>query len=122
MCIFRNRRIRTVGALIGAAAVVLVTVLCLLDPPVYSTDVMGSGGELPFDGSYTVSLADARYGDVSIRYEEAVEDYFLHAEFRRSGDTVLTVVSPSGGKTEYDLHIERDTYALSKRSAGEQSG
>jgi len=119
VCIFRNKRIRTAGAVIGSAAVIVLTVLCLLNPPVYSTDVMGSNGEHPFDSSYTAYLADARYGDVSIRYEQAVEDYFLHAEFRRSGDTVLTLQSASGGKTEYDLHIERDTYELTKRSSGE---
>ncbi len=115
VAIFKNKKIQTVGAVIGAAAVIILTVLCLLNPPVYSTDVMGNNEEHPFDDSYTVSLADTRYGDVSIRYDEAVEDYFLHADLKRAGDTVLTMISPSGGKTEYDLHIERDTYDVTKR-------
>ena len=116
VAIFRNKKIRAVGAAIGAAAVVILTVFRLLNPPVYSADFMGSNEEHPFDDSYTVYLADARYGDVSIRYEKAVEDYFVHADFKRAGDTVLTMISPSGEKTEYDIHVERDTYELKKKS------
>lgn len=116
VAIFRNKKIRAVGAAIGAAAVVILTVFRLLNPPVYSTDFMGSNEEHPFDDSYTVYLADARYGDVSIRYEEAVEDYLVHADFKRAGDTVLTMISPSGEKTEYDIHVERDTYEVKKKS------
>ena len=113
--IFENKKIRIVGAVIGAVCVVVLTALCLLNPPVYSTDIMGNNEEHPFDDSYTVSLADTACGDVSIRYDEGMEDYFLHAEFRRSGDTVLTMTSPTGEKTEYDLHIERDKYEYTKR-------
>lgn len=117
VAIFRNKKVRTVGAVIGAAAVVILTALCLMSPPVYSTDVLGNNEEHPLDDSYTVSLADARYGDVSIRYDESLEDYMVHAELKRAGDTVLTITSPSGEKTEYDLHIERDTYEIAKRES-----
>lgn len=115
VAIFKNKKTQTAGALIGAAAVIIMTVLCLLNPPVYSADLMSNTEKHPFDETYTVSLADAKYGDVSIQYEEAFEDYLVHAEFKRSGDTVLTLVSPTGEKTEYDLHIERDTYEMTKR-------
>ena len=116
VAIFQNRKIRAVGAAIGAAAVIVLTVLCLLSPPVYSTEIMGSNEEHPFDDSYTAFLADAKYGDVSVRYEEALGDYAVHADFKRAGDTVLTLVSPTGEKTEYDLRIERDTYELTNRA------
>ena len=113
--IFSNKRIRIVGAALGAVAVIALTVICLLNPPVYSADIMSNTEKHPLDESYTVSLADAKYGDVSIRYDEGLEDYLLHADFRRSGDTVLTITSLTGEKTEYDLHIERDTYELTRR-------
>lgn len=113
--IFDNKKIKTVGAALGCAAVIAMTVLCFLKPPVYSTDIMSNGEEYRFDDSYTVSLADDRYGDVAIRYEESLQDYLLHADFKRSGDTVLTVVSPTGEKTEYDLHIERDRFDITKK-------
>ena len=93
--IFKNRAIKAVGAAVGGAAVIAITVFCLLNPPVY--------------------LADDSYGNVKIVYMEDVEDYMLHADFRKGGDTVLTVASPKGEKTEYDLHIERNSYEVTKK-------
>ena len=115
VAIFENKKIRTVGAARGALAVIVLTALCLLNPPVYSTEIFGNGEEHRFDDSYTVYLADEKYGNVEIRYLDSVEAYMLHADFKRSGDTVLTMVSPSGEKTEYDLHIERDTFEVTER-------
>lgn len=116
LVVFKNRKIKTIGAVIGGVAVIAITVICLLNPPVYSTEIMGNGEEYKFDDSYTAYLADDGYGDVEIRYDDALEDYMLHADFKRAGDTVLTLVSPNGEKKEYDLHIERDTYELTKRA------
>ena len=117
LMIFENKKIKAVGAAIGAAAVIVITVICLLNPPVYSTYIMSNGDEYVFDGSYSAYLEDEKYGSVRIEYVENIEDYMLHADFRRSGDTVMTLVSPDGTKTEYDLHIERDTYEITKRDA-----
>lgn len=114
VAVFKNKKIRIAGAALGGVAVIVLTILCLLNPPVYSTEIMGNGEEYQFDDSYTAYLADEKYGDVEIRYMDSVEDYMLHADFRRSGDTVLTMVSPSGEKTEYDLHIERTKCEITK--------
>jgi len=115
LAIFGDRRIRTVGAVIGLAAVVGITVLGLLDPPVYRAEIMGSNEEHVFDDTYAVSLADERLGSVEIVYLPEIEDYVVRAEFRRAGKTVLTLESPNGEKTEYDLAVERDTYELTPR-------
>ncbi len=116
VAIFDNKKIQTVGAAIGGVMVALITVVCLLNPPVYSTEIMGNGEDYQFDDTYTAYLSDKKYGDIEIRYVESFEDYMLHADFKRAGDTVLTLVSPAGEKTEYDLHIKRDTYKLTKRA------
>ena len=112
--IFENRVIKAVGAAISCAAIIAATVACLCNPPVYSTEIMGNSEAHPLDESYTVALADEKFGDVSIRYLDSVEDYMLHADFKRAGDTILTIVSPDGEKVEYELHIERTTYTLKK--------
>ena len=44
----------------------------------------------------------------------------LHADFKRAGDTVLTLVSPTGEKEEYDLHIERNKYEITRRLSDEE--
>lgn len=113
--IFDDRKIRTIGAAIGVTAVIVLTVIGLLNPPVYSTEIMGNNEEHTFDDTYQVSLADAKYGSVEIMYLDDIEDYMVHAEFKKAGRTVLTLESPSGEKTEYDLSIERDTYEITQR-------
>ena len=115
VAVFEDKKIRAAGAALGGAAVIALTALCLLNPPVYSTEIMGNGEEYQFDDSYTAYLDDEKFGSVEIRYFESVEDYMLHADLRRAGDTVLTLVSPDGEKTEYNIHIERDTYKISKK-------
>ena len=114
--IFRDKRIRAAGAAFGTLIVIVLTVLNLMNPPVYSTEIMGNNEEHPFDDSYTVFLADEKFGSVEIIYLDSIEDYLVHADFKRGGDTVLTMVSPTGAKTEYDLHIEQDTYEVTKRT------
>ena len=112
--IFRDRRIRISGAAIGSFLVAVLTVVCLLNPPVYITEIAGNGDEYRFDDTYSVSLADEKYGTVEIRYLDSIDTYVLHADFRRSGDTVLTLVSPEGEKTDYRIHIERDRFDIEK--------
>ena len=96
--IFEDKRIKAVGAVVGSVAIVVLTVICLLNPPVYSTEVMGNGDEYRFDDSCSVYLSDEKYGNVEIRYVDSIEDYMLHADFRRAGNTVLTLVSTDGEK------------------------
>ena len=115
IAVFDDKKIRTAGAVIGAAIAVVLTVLCLMRPPVYSTDLMGNNEEHPFDDTYSVYLDDPKYGDVKIVYLESINDYLLHADLKRSGDTVLTLESPTGEKTQYDVHIERTTYEIKKK-------
>lgn len=76
---------------------------------------MGNNEEHAFDDTYIVYLADEKYGSVEIIYLDSIEDYMLHADFKKAGKTVLTLESPSGEKTEYDLLIERDTYEITQR-------
>ena len=113
--IFDNKKIKMVGAAIGVIAVIALTVVGLINPPVYSTEIMSTSKEHAFNNTYKVSLADEKYGAVKIIYIKGVEDYFVHADFKRAGKTVLILESPSGKKTEYDLSIERDKYKITKR-------
>ena len=115
IAVFDDKKIQKAGAAIGAAAAAAAVIITLLNPPVYSTEIMGNNEEHPFDDTYSVYLDDSKYGNVDIRYVAGVEDYMLHADFRKAGKTVLTMVDPSGAKTEYDLTIERDTYRLTKK-------
>ena len=118
VAIFDSASIRRAGAAAGAVILVAATAFCLSRPPVYSTELMTSGEEHPFDDKYTVSLADSGYGDVDIRYIDAIESYAIHADLKRAGHTVMTLRSPDGETTEYDLTVERDRYEVTGRPAG----
>jgi hypothetical protein len=115
VAIFSGKKLRAAGLAISAALLVAVCVLCFLDPPVYSTDVLGDSEEHPFDESYSVSLGDSRYGDVSIQYVPEIEAYMVHGDFKKAGTTTLTLVAPDGEETVFDLKIEEDTYDLTER-------
>ena len=115
VAIFNDKKIRTTGAVIGIIIVIALTVIGLMNPPVYSTQIMSNNDEHAFDDTYTVSIADEKYGSVEIIYLDSVEDYMVHAEFKKAGKTVLTLESPTGEKTEYDLVIERTTYNVTQR-------
>ncbi len=115
VAVFHDKRIRIAGAAIGAAAVIVLTVICLLNPPVYSTEIMGAGDGKLFDDSYAVSLEDSRYGDVKIVYMDSIEEYMIHADFRKAGHTGMKLEAPDGTKKEYDLMIERNTYEVTPR-------
>ncbi len=113
--IFENRKIRFFGAAVGILAVSALTILGLLNPPVYSTEIMLSGSEQTFDAAYSVYLEDKDLGELEIVYLNSIEEYAVHAEFHRSGSTVFVLESPDGEKSEFVLAVERDTYTVTKR-------
>lgn len=50
--------IKKVGAMISIAAVEVLIIKGLLNPPVYSTDIMGNGEENRFDDTYSGMARD----------------------------------------------------------------
>ena len=39
----------------------------------------------------------------------------VHADFKKAGNTKLTLEAPTGEKTEYDISIEKDRYEITKK-------
>ena len=115
VCIFRDKQIRITGAVIGAVAVAVITVICLLNPPVYSVELISNSEEHPLDDTYTVAFEDSSYGDIKIIYMEQIEDYMVHADLKKAGHTSFTLESPDGVKKEFDLTVERDTYEVTEK-------
>ena len=114
--IFRNKKVRVVGVVISGLFIIMVTVIGILNPPVYSTEILGSSNDFLFDNTYRVYLKDKKYGNVSIVYMDDIEEYMVHADLKREGKTILVVESPSHERYEYSLAIKRDTYDIKKIS------
>ena len=112
--IFENKKIKTIGVIISSLIIIAVSVLCLLNSYTYSTEILAEGEENHFDDTYKVYLKDCKYGEVKIVYLQEIEEYMVHADFKKEGNTKLILEAPNGEKVEYDLVIKRDTYKIDK--------
>jgi hypothetical protein len=97
--------------------IVATTIYSLLNPLVYKTDPLINGGSdgAVFDDTYKVYLEDERFGDVSIVYNEALEEYLVSAAFRKGGKTNLILEDPSGNKQTYEIDIRYSSYDIKKK-------
>lgn len=115
LAIFDNKKIKIVGVTISSLIIIAMIILSFLNPPVYSTDILADGEEYQFDDKYKVYLMDSKYGDLEIRYEDGIEAWMVHAEFKHAGKTEFVLESPNGEKNIFDITIERDTYKINRK-------
>ena len=115
LAIFKNKKIKIVGETISVIIIIIMSVICFINPPIYSTDILYDGEKYQFDDSYKVYLVDNKYGDLSIKYEDSLEAWKVHAEFKKAGKTEFVLESPDGEKTKFDIYIRRDTYSIKEK-------
>ncbi len=113
--IFKNKKNKIAGIIINGIIIIAMIIACLLNPPVYSTDLLSDGEKYQFDDTYKVYLTDSGFGNLSIRYEDAIEAWMVHAEFRKAGKTEFVLESPSGEKTYFDIEIKRNSYDITPK-------
>lgn len=113
--IFKNKKIRIIGIIISSLLIITISIYNFLNFPTYSTDVLINGDKYTFDDTYKVYLDDDKYGSVKITYIPSIEDYSVHANFKKEGTTELTLESPNGEKTKYEIVIKRDTYDINEK-------
>ena len=116
LVIFKNKKIKLIGGIISAIIIVVMTILCFVNPPVYSTEILANGEKYQFDDSYKVYLVDKKFGELSIKYEQGIEDWMVHAKFKRAGKTEFVLESPDGKKTVFDISIQRNTYTIKEKN------
>ena len=110
--IFKNKVSRYISLATSILIIVVFTVLTFIKPPVYSTDILSVGSKYSFDDSYKVYLVDSSYGDLSIRYEDGISCFMVHAEFKKAGKTEFVLASPSGEKKKFEIVIKRNKYKV----------
>ena len=119
LCIFDNKKLRTVGAVISIVILIAATAYSFMDgrTHAYDTQLLASDGEtagVEYDDTYTVWLEDESFGSVSIEYVDSIECYMVKASFTNTGDTRLHLVAPDGTDYVYDLHVERYSYHVER--------
>ena len=115
--IFREKKLRRAGLIVSIVILVGMTVLALASGRnTYRTTVLVNNGSLgvEFDDTYEVALEDASFGEVSVVYEEHIEDYMVNAEFKKIGNTKLILTAPDGSRRVFDLKVEKSRYDISE--------
>lgn len=110
--VFKDKKIRLVGTIISAVLIVAIVVVCMINPIVYRTEILGDNEEHPFDDTCSVSLEDGSMGTVEIVRMEGVDGYMVHGEFKKAGTTKLVIESPDGEKQVFELQVESSNYVL----------
>lgn len=113
--IFNNKKIKITGLIISIILIVGLTIIDILNPPIYKTQIMASNEEHQLDNTYKAYLTDSKYGNIEIIYDSNLEEYMLEASFKKEGKTNLIIESPTGEKQEYTVDIKRDTYDINKK-------
>ncbi|WP_027438372.1 hypothetical protein [Lachnospira multipara] len=116
LAIFNNKKIKIAGLVISGLLIIFIFVICIINPPKYSTIILYNGDEYQFDDSYNVYLVDKKYGDLSVEYDAGLEDWALHADFKKAGKTEFVIESPDGKKTTFDISIKRSTYTIKEKN------
>ncbi len=112
LAIFKNKIAKNGGLLMSGIIIIIAIISSLINPYIYRTDIISNGKKYQFDDTYKVYLTDKKYGNLSIRYEKGIEDWMVHAEFKKAGKTEFVLESPSGEKRTFDITIKRDTYKV----------
>ncbi len=116
IAIFRNKIAVRIGLALDIVLVVMIVAYTLLRPYTYDTILLVNEGQTGtvFDDTCQVSLKDPGFGDVSIVYDEGLEDYMVKAELRRAGQTELILETADGSRQEFSVDIKQSSFEISK--------
>ena len=115
LAIFNNKKIKITGLIISGLLIISIVVICIIEPPIYSTILLSNGESYQFDDTYKAYLLDKKYGDLRIECEEGTKDCIIYADFKKAGKTELILESPEGKKTTFNISIRRDTYSIKEK-------
>lgn len=113
--LFNNKKIKAAGTVISALLITVLTVITFINPLKYSTDILSTVDGKDITNEYQVSLADDKYGEVSVEKSEWEDSYVVHADFKKKGNTELIINTPDGTTKRYDLNIELFSYELKEK-------
>ena len=120
LVIFENKKIRIAGILTGTLILTIFVALVFTKPTTYDTVILTNGGSAGavFDNSYKVYLSDDSFGTVDIRLEPGLDDWVVHAIFKKTGNAEVTLESINGEKTTYEITVKNNTYDINKKIKG----
>ena len=117
IAIFKDKKIKITGVIIGIIILIIFTAFVIIKPSTYETEVLCNGGSAGavFDDSYKVYLSDESFGTLDIRFEPGLDDWVVHAVFKKTGNTEIILESKDGEKTVYEITINNNKYDINKK-------
>ena len=112
--LINNKIIKRIGLTISIILILVISIICLKNPIIYNREILAENKNNTFDKTYKVYIDNPQYGKVKIKYDKNLKTNFIYMEFKREGNTILTLESPEGKKVKYSLKVKRDTYKIDK--------
>lgn len=113
--LFSGKKIKKAGTAISLLLIVGITVMTVIHPYRYSTEILSSVDGADITNEYQASLADSKYGDASVEYFEEIDAYMVHADFKKKGKSELVIKTPDGTTKRFDLIIELYRYEINEK-------
>ena len=118
LAIFKDKKIKIAGVLIGIVILIVFGLLNIQKPQSYDTDILINGGDVgaTFDDTYKAYLSDESFGTLDIQFiEQGLNDWVVHATFNKTGNTEVILESPSGEKSVFNIKVDNNTYSINKK-------
>lgn len=112
LVIFNSKKIKYIGLIISVICISIFSFVGLTNSPYYEATLKCSSDSFKYDDSYKVYLENEKYGTVSLKYYDEINDYCIEAIFHTTGNTKLILDDQKGNVTKYDLSIGKNTYEL----------
>ncbi len=110
--IFKDK-IRIIGLIISIIILIVATFFGLKSSDGYSTDVLISGGKYTFDNNCTITVTGNNIGELSFKYIDTIDDYSIHGDFKKTGETSFILECPEFKKT-FNLVVKQNTYEINE--------
>ena len=117
IAIFKDKKIKLAGLAISIIIMVIFGALTVIKPSTYDTIVLvnnGSEGAV-FDDTYTASLEDESFGTLDIRKEPGLDDWVVHAVFKKQGSTKIILKSKTEEVKIYTIEVGQSTYTIKEK-------
>ena len=111
LLIFKNKKLKYIGLGISIVLLLFYGSMPFIKEPVYETTIRCSKEDFYYDDTYKIYSTED-LGDLSFEYLDSIESYCIHAKFRKTGETKITVESPTGEKREFDITVGKNTYDI----------
>ena len=119
--VFAAKRLRTIGLILSLVIIAAATVLAVTgERSVYNTVLLVNNGSqgVQFDGSYEASLEDESFGEVTIEFNENIQDHMVKAGFRKTGETKLILKAPDGTERVFRIDVHKSSVDIAEITDG----